>query len=131
MVARDVTARIVRRSRQLAVPPLIGRRLPEYPHADLRELMERPFRIIYLVKPDRVEIVTINTIGRTCHAARAVSYLAVVHEVERSGRPQRLRDRCAGGAKRRKESAQQSDATRKRGRDRNQRGRDRERVHDL
>jgi len=60
MVARDVTARIVRRSRQLAVPPLIGRRLPEYPHADLRELMERPFRIIYLVKPDRVEIVTIK-----------------------------------------------------------------------
>lgn len=60
MVARDVTARILRRARQLAVPPLLGRRLPEYPHADLRELMEHPFRIIYVVKPDRVEIVTIK-----------------------------------------------------------------------
>ena len=60
MVARDVAARILRRSQQLAVPPPLGRRLPEYPHADLRELMMRPFRIIYVVKPDRIEIVTIK-----------------------------------------------------------------------
>jgi plasmid stabilization system protein ParE len=43
-----------------AAPPLLGRRLPEYPNADLRELMERPFRIIYAVKPERIEIVTIK-----------------------------------------------------------------------
>jgi toxin ParE1/3/4 len=60
MVARDVTARIVRRSQQLAVPPLLGRRLPEYPNADLRELLVRPFRIIYAVKIDRIEIVTVK-----------------------------------------------------------------------
>ena len=60
MVARDVTARILRRSRQLATPPLLGRRLPEYPNADLRELFERPFRIIYVVRLDRIEIVTIK-----------------------------------------------------------------------
>lgn len=60
MVARDVVARILRRSRQLAVPPLLGRRLPEYPNADLREILERPFRIIYVVKPERIEIVTIK-----------------------------------------------------------------------
>ena len=60
MVARDVTARIVRRSQQLAVPPLLGRRLPEYPNADLRELLMRPFRIIYVVKGERIEIVTVK-----------------------------------------------------------------------
>lgn len=60
MVARDVAARVLRRSQQLAVPPLLGRRLPEYPNSDLRELLERPFRIIYVVKPERIEIVTIK-----------------------------------------------------------------------
>lgn len=60
LVARDVTARIVRRSQQLAVPPLLGRRLPEYPNADLRELLVRPFRIIYVVKAERIEIVTVK-----------------------------------------------------------------------
>jgi plasmid stabilization system protein ParE len=60
MVAREVIGRILR-SQQLALPPpLLGRRLPEYPNADLRELMERPFRIIYVVKPERIEIVTIK-----------------------------------------------------------------------
>jgi toxin ParE1/3/4 len=60
VAARDVAARLLRRSQQLAVPPLLGRRLPEYPDTDLRELLERPFRIIYVVKPERIEIVTIK-----------------------------------------------------------------------
>jgi toxin ParE1/3/4 len=48
------------RSRQLSVPPIIGRRLPEYPNADLRELLERAFRIIYVVRAEKIEIVTIK-----------------------------------------------------------------------
>lgn len=39
--------------------PTSGRRVPEYPEADLRELLERPFRIIYRVMADQVEIVTV------------------------------------------------------------------------
>ncbi|TLY54802.1 MAG: type II toxin-antitoxin system RelE/ParE family toxin [Gammaproteobacteria bacterium] len=58
--ARKAAARLVRRSRQLATPPLVGRRLPEYPETELRELLERPFRIIYAVKPGRVEIITLK-----------------------------------------------------------------------
>jgi toxin ParE1/3/4 len=58
--ARLVTARILKRSRRLASPPLEGRRVPEYPKADLREVLKRPFRLIYLVKPDQVEIVTVK-----------------------------------------------------------------------
>ena len=42
--ARHVAATLLRRSRTLAQPPLAGRRLPEYPGIDLRELLERPYR---------------------------------------------------------------------------------------
>lgn len=33
--------------------------MPEYPEADLRELLERPFRIIYRVTTDQIEIVSV------------------------------------------------------------------------
>ncbi|MDB5985440.1 MAG: hypothetical protein JWR16_493 [Nevskia sp.] len=58
--ARQVTARLLRRSRKLATPPLTGRRLPEYSDEDLREVLEQPFRLIYLVTPERIEIVTLK-----------------------------------------------------------------------
>jgi toxin ParE1/3/4 len=58
--ARLVATRLLRRSRRLATPPREGRRLPEYPDTELREVLERPFRLIYLVKPDRIEVVTIK-----------------------------------------------------------------------
>lgn len=60
MVARKVTARVLSRSRQLTTPPLLGRRLPEYPHAALRQVTERPFRIIYRVRGESIQIVTIK-----------------------------------------------------------------------
>jgi toxin ParE1/3/4 len=58
--ARSVTARLLQRSRKLASPLTAGRRLPEYPEAELREVLERPFRIIYLVKGDRVEVLAVK-----------------------------------------------------------------------
>ena len=58
--ARLVVARLLRRSRRLAVPPLEGRRLPEYRETELREVLERPFRLIYSVKLDRIEVVTVK-----------------------------------------------------------------------
>lgn len=57
--ARHVAATLLQRSRTLALPPMIGRRLPEYPEADLRELLERPYRIIYAVTSAGIEIVTV------------------------------------------------------------------------
>lgn len=58
--ARNVVARLLRRSQTLATHSMSGRRLPEYPQSELRELLERPFRIIYLVKSEGIEIVTIK-----------------------------------------------------------------------
>lgn len=51
-----------RRSRKLAEPPLTGRTVPEYPDSDLREVLERPFRLIYRVVAERqqIDIVTVK-----------------------------------------------------------------------
>jgi toxin ParE1/3/4 len=60
VTARKVAERLLRRSLELAKPLPTGRRLPEYPDDELRELLERPFRIIYRVLPKQIEIVTIK-----------------------------------------------------------------------
>lgn len=57
--ARDMAVRLIRRSLELERPPLLGKRLPRYANADIRELLERPYRLIYRVLTDRIEIVTV------------------------------------------------------------------------
>lgn len=51
--------RLIRRSLELEHPPLQGKRLVRYATADVRELLLRPYRLIYRVWPDRIEIVTV------------------------------------------------------------------------
>lgn len=58
--ARRVAARLLMRSRELRHPPLLGRQIPEYPKENLRELLVRPYRLIYRVTPDGIEIVTLK-----------------------------------------------------------------------
>lgn len=58
--ARKVAARLLLRSRQLAEPPLLGRPMREYPDTGLRELLERPYRLIYRVHDTHIEIVTVK-----------------------------------------------------------------------
>lgn len=57
--ARDMAVRLIRRSLELEQPPLLGKRLTRYVNADIRELLERPYRLIYRVQTDRIEIVTV------------------------------------------------------------------------
>ena len=57
---RDFAARIEARMRQLEAFPSSGREVPEYGVPLLRELVEPPYRIVYELFPDRVEIVTIR-----------------------------------------------------------------------
>ena len=56
--ARDVAIRLLRRSLTLEQPPLLGRRLTQYA-GDVRELLERPYRLIYRVRDDQIEIITV------------------------------------------------------------------------
>ena len=58
-VARRVVRRLLLRSRQIGELPRSGRQVPEYQREDLREVLERPFRIIYRVRTDRIEVLTI------------------------------------------------------------------------
>ncbi len=59
--ASTVVRRLVVRSRQLAMLPQSGRAVPEYEREDIRQILERPYRIIYAVLPnqDRVDILTV------------------------------------------------------------------------
>ena len=53
--------RITRRSEQIAEHPSSGRKVPEYDDEDIREIIEKPHRIIYLyrVKPDQVDVLAV------------------------------------------------------------------------
>lgn len=57
--ARKVTETILRRSVKLATPPEIGHKVKGYEETDLREVLTRPYRLIYRVKPDQVDIVAV------------------------------------------------------------------------
>jgi len=51
--------RITRRSEQIAKQPLSGRKVPEYEAEDIRELIEKPYRIVYRIKQDQIDVVAV------------------------------------------------------------------------
>ena len=51
--------RLTRRSQQIADFPLSGRRVPEYDMDQVREVIETPYRIIYHIKSDQIDILAI------------------------------------------------------------------------
>lgn len=59
LYAQLMVDRITRRSEQIAAFPKSGRIVPEYDAPDIREVIERSYRIIYRVKPDQIDIVAV------------------------------------------------------------------------
>jgi toxin ParE1/3/4 len=57
--AKRVVDRITRRSEQIAEFPLSGRKVPEYKSEDIREIIEKPYRIIYRIKSDQIDILAV------------------------------------------------------------------------
>lgn len=57
--------RIFDHAKLLANRPLLGAVVPEYGDDTLRELLEKPYRIIYRVLPDRVDILAVIHSSRT------------------------------------------------------------------
>ena len=51
--------RLLRRSEQLEDFPFSGRDVPEYEVPDVREVIEGPYRIIYRVKTDQIDVLTV------------------------------------------------------------------------
>ena len=58
--------RLTRRSEQIATVPLSGRRVAEYDMEQIREVIEGPYRIIYHIKPDEIDVIAV------IHGARDV-----------------------------------------------------------
>jgi plasmid stabilization system protein ParE len=51
--------RITRRSEQISDHPLSGRTVPEYEAEDIREMIEKPYRIIYKIKADQIDVLAV------------------------------------------------------------------------
>ncbi len=51
--------RIVEASQQLGESPLLGHRMPAYPHDEIYEWLVRPYRLIYLVNNEEIVMVAI------------------------------------------------------------------------
>jgi len=57
--AKRMVDRITRRSEQIADHPFSGRKVPEYESDDVRELIETPYRIIYRIKSDQIDVLAV------------------------------------------------------------------------
>jgi len=57
--AKGMVDKITRHSEQIANQPLSGRKVPEYQAEDIRELIEKPYRIIYRIKADQIDVVAV------------------------------------------------------------------------
>lgn len=64
--ARRMVDRLTGRSRQIASFPLSGRIVPELQTPQIREVLEGSYRIIYHIKPDRIDVLAV------LHASRDV-----------------------------------------------------------
>jgi addiction module RelE/StbE family toxin len=57
--ARRVVDRLTRRSERIADFPLVGRAVPEVELPQLREVVEGPYRLVYHLRPDRIDVVAV------------------------------------------------------------------------
>lgn len=57
--AKRMVDKITIRSQQIEDYPMSGRKVPEYDADDVRELIEKPYRIIYRIKPGQVDVLAV------------------------------------------------------------------------
>ncbi|MFB3923912.1 MAG: type II toxin-antitoxin system RelE/ParE family toxin [Terriglobia bacterium] len=57
--ALRVVDRLTRRSQQIADFPMSGCVVPEFEHGQIREILEGPYRIIYYIKPDQIDVLAV------------------------------------------------------------------------
>ncbi len=57
--AKRMFDRLTRRSKQIAEFALSGRIVPEYEMDQIREVIEGPYRIIYYIKPDQIDVLAV------------------------------------------------------------------------
>jgi plasmid stabilization system protein ParE len=57
--ANRTVDRLTARSLQIAEFPESGRKVPEFDANQIREVIEGPFRIIYRIKPDQIDVLAV------------------------------------------------------------------------
>ena len=57
--AKRMVDRITRRTVQIGDQPFSGRKVPEYQAEDVRELIEKPYRIIYRIKRNQIDVLAV------------------------------------------------------------------------
>ncbi len=57
--AMRMVNKLTRRSQQIANYPQSGRTIPEYEIDQIREVIESPYRIIYHIKADQIDILAV------------------------------------------------------------------------
>ena len=57
--ALSMVDRITRRSKQIEDAPFSGRRVQEFDVEQVREVIEYPYRIIYHIKPEQIDILAV------------------------------------------------------------------------
>jgi plasmid stabilization system protein ParE len=57
--AQALAERIVARTEDLAAQPLLGAEVPEYGDETIREVFEHPYRILYRVSGEDVQVISI------------------------------------------------------------------------
>lgn len=57
--AKKVVRRLLLKSKQISEYPYSDRKVPQYQRDALREMLERPYRIIYNIRSDRIDVITV------------------------------------------------------------------------
>jgi plasmid stabilization system protein ParE len=57
--ALRIVDRITKRSKQIGMFPLSGRQVPEYDVDQIREVFFGPYRIIYHIKADQIDVLAV------------------------------------------------------------------------
>jgi toxin ParE1/3/4 len=57
--AKRMVDRLTIRSQQISLHPVSGRIVPEYEMNQIREVIEGPYRIIYYIKPEQIDILAV------------------------------------------------------------------------
>ncbi|MDZ7803473.1 type II toxin-antitoxin system RelE/ParE family toxin [Thiohalophilus sp.] len=57
--AKQQVDRLTRRSEQIAAFPQSGRMVPEFKREDIREVIEGPYRLIYVIKTEQIDILSV------------------------------------------------------------------------
>ncbi len=57
--AKRIVDKLTHRSIQIAAFPLSGRIVPEYETENIREVIEKPYRIIYRLMPNQIDVLAV------------------------------------------------------------------------